>query len=134
MVCERGTTKPESLFRENPQGGGSFGRGLRWLGPHSPLRGCSGLAASAPAKIPRRRTPPNFKTGSYDWVLNNVDYIGNLDEQRVTWSRGRDLILSPKPSAGPVNALAKAYVEIDGKPLAEKEGWARKLTFREVKR
>ena len=70
----------------------------------------------------------------YDWVLNNVDHFGNLDERRVTWSRGRDLILSPKPSAGPVNALAKAYIEIDGKPLTEKEGWTRKLTFREVKR
>ena len=63
-VCERGTTKPESLFRENPLGGGSFDRGFRWLGPHSPLRGCSGLAASAPPKNPHRRTPPNFKTGS----------------------------------------------------------------------
>jgi hypothetical protein len=31
---------------------------------YSPLRGCSDLAASAPAKIPRRRIPRNFKTGS----------------------------------------------------------------------
>src|SRR5439155_22699149 len=28
------------------------------------LRGCSDLAASAPSKIPCRRTSPNFKTGS----------------------------------------------------------------------
>src|SRR6185503_9212300 len=63
-VCERGTTKPENFFHENPPGGESFGRGLRWLGSHSPLRGCSDLAASALPKIPRRRTPPNFKTGS----------------------------------------------------------------------
>jgi hypothetical protein len=40
--------------------------------------------------------------------------------------------LSPKPDAGPVNALAKAYVEVDGKPAAEKEVWTRKLTFREL--
>src|SRR5262245_21298432 len=45
-------------------GGGSFGRGRRWLGPYSPLRGCSGVAALAATKIPRRGTPFNFKTGS----------------------------------------------------------------------
>lgn len=60
-------------------------------------------------------------------------YFGNLDERRVTWSRGRDLILSPKPEAGPVNALAKAYVEVDGKAHPEKAGWVRKLTFKEKK-
>jgi transglutaminase-like putative cysteine protease len=65
---------------------------------------------------------------------SKVDYyFGNIDERRVTWSRGRDLTLSPKQDAGPANALAKAYVEIDGKPAAEKEVWTRKLTFREVK-
>jgi hypothetical protein len=37
-------------------GGESFVRGLRWLGPDSPLRECAVLAALAAAKIPRRRT------------------------------------------------------------------------------
>ena len=60
-------------------------------------------------------------------------YFGNLDERRVTWSRGRDLTLSPKQAGGPLNALAKAYIEVDGKPAAEKEVWTRKLTFREIK-
>lgn len=60
-------------------------------------------------------------------------YFGNLDERRVTWSRGRDLTLSPKQTGAPVNALAKAYIEVDGKPAAEKEVWTRKLTFRELK-
>jgi transglutaminase-like putative cysteine protease len=60
-------------------------------------------------------------------------YFGNIDERRVTWSRGRDLTLSPRQDAGPVNALAKAYVEVDGKPATEKEVWTRKLTFREIK-
>ena len=65
---------------------------------------------------------------------SKVDYyFGNIDERRVTWSRGRDLTLSPKQDAGPVNALAKAYVEVDGKTAAEKEVWTRKLTFRETK-
>ncbi|MBK6697120.1 MAG: transglutaminase domain-containing protein [Myxococcales bacterium] len=60
-------------------------------------------------------------------------YFGNIDERRVTWSRGRDLTLSPKQEGGPVNALPKAYVEIDGKVAAEKVAWTRKLTFKEQK-
>lgn len=60
-------------------------------------------------------------------------YFGNLDDRRVTWSRGRDLMLTPRQEAGPVNALAKAYVEVDGKVHPEKTGWVRKLTFKEIK-
>jgi transglutaminase-like putative cysteine protease len=60
-------------------------------------------------------------------------YFGNLDDRRVTWSVGRDLVLDPKPAGGPVNALPKAYVEIDGKPAAEKTVWTRKLTYKESK-
>ena len=64
-------------------------------------------------------------------------YFGSIDERRVTWSRGRDLTLSPQQDGGPVNALAKAYVEVDGKPTGEKSGdtvnWSRKLTFVEKK-
>ena len=63
-VCERGATKSAGRFRGNPPGGGSFGRGRRWLGPHRPLRVCSALAALATTKIPSRRTPSNFQTGS----------------------------------------------------------------------
>jgi transglutaminase-like putative cysteine protease len=54
-------------------------------------------------------------------------YFGNLDARRVTWSYGRDLTLAPKQDAGPVNAMHKVYVEIDGKPHT---AWDRKLTYR----
>ncbi len=57
-------------------------------------------------------------------------YFGNIDERRVTWTWGRDLQMSPKQDGGPVNALPKAYVEADGKLVAEKAGWTRKLTYR----
>ncbi|NUN47912.1 MAG: transglutaminase domain-containing protein [Candidatus Brocadiae bacterium] len=65
-------------------------------------------------------------------------YFGNLEERRVTWSRGRDLELTPKQDGGPVNALAKAYVELDGVAAGEKSAdgtviWSRKLTFTEKK-
>jgi transglutaminase-like putative cysteine protease len=56
-------------------------------------------------------------------------YFGNIDERRVTWSRGRDLILSPHQDGGPVNAIAKAYVEVDGQSVPDGKGWTRKLTF-----
>ncbi len=59
-------------------------------------------------------------------------YFGNLDDRRVTWSRGRDLTLDPPQAGGPVNALAKAYVEVDGKPADEKTVWNRKLTYQEI--
>jgi transglutaminase-like putative cysteine protease len=61
-------------------------------------------------------------------------YFGNIDERRVTWSVGRDLILSPRQDGGPVNALPKAYLEVDGKVYPEgKESWVRKLTYKERK-
>jgi transglutaminase-like putative cysteine protease len=60
-------------------------------------------------------------------------YFGNIDERRVVWSVGRDLILNPRQDGGPVNAIAKAYMEADGKPVAENVGWKRKLTFKEAK-
>jgi transglutaminase-like putative cysteine protease len=59
-------------------------------------------------------------------------YFGNMDERRMVWSIGRDLILSPKQDGEPVNAMAKAYVEIDGKVHPEgASGWVRRLTYRE---
>jgi hypothetical protein len=44
-------TKTYSHFHGNPSGGGSFGRGLRWLGHHPAVAGrvCSALA------VPRLR-------------------------------------------------------------------------------
>jgi transglutaminase-like putative cysteine protease len=56
-------------------------------------------------------------------------YFGNLDERRVVWSVGRDLTMSPAQEAGPVNALPKMYVEVDGKVY---DDWTRKFTYKEV--
>ena len=59
-------------------------------------------------------------------------YFGNLDARRVTWHRGRDLVIEDGPSSGAVNALPKAVVEVDGQVLPENAGWTRKLTFESV--
>ena len=42
-------------------------------------------------------------------------YFGNLTENRVTFSIGRDLQLTPAPAAGTINYLAYPYAEVDGK-------------------
>ncbi len=39
--------------------------------------------------------------------------------------------MDPKQDGDPVNALPKAYIEVDGKALPETTGWVRKLTYRE---
>jgi transglutaminase-like putative cysteine protease len=61
---------------------------------------------------------------------SKVDYyFGNLDERRVVWSIGRDLMMQPPQDDGPVNALAKMYVEVDGKQFTD---WTRELTYKEL--
>ncbi|MCI0379830.1 MAG: transglutaminase domain-containing protein [Gemmataceae bacterium] len=60
-------------------------------------------------------------------------YFGNLEARRVTWSRGRDLILTPPQKGAPVNAIPVAYIEVDGEELSS-ANWTRLLTFRELKK
>lgn len=43
-------------------------------------------------------------------------YFGSLDADRVRFSTGRDIVLSPRQSGGPVNYFVYPYVEVDGKP------------------
>ena len=62
---------------------------------------------------------------------SKVDYyFGNLDERRVVWSVGRDLMMQPPQDDGPVNALTKMYVEVDGKQFTD---WTRELTYSEIR-
>jgi transglutaminase-like putative cysteine protease len=69
-------------------------------------------------------------TGYHGLDPTKVDYyFGNLDERRVVWSVGRDLMMQPPQDDGPVNALAKMYVEIDGKQSTD---WTRELTYAEI--
>ena len=56
-------------------------------------------------------------------------YFGNVDERRVVWSIGRDLMMTPPTDDGPVNALHRIYVEVDGKQSAD---WTRVLTYNEM--
>jgi transglutaminase-like putative cysteine protease len=69
-------------------------------------------------------------TGYHGANKDKVEYyFGNLDERRVVWSMGRDLIMQPPQDDGPVNSLPKIYVEIDGKQSAD---WTRQFTYKEL--
>ena len=46
-------------------------------------------------------------------------YFGNMDERRILWSFGRDIVLSPPQAGPPANNMLRGYFEIDGKVVPE---------------
>lgn len=44
-------------------------------------------------------------------------YFGNLSENRVTFSMGRDIMLSPPQESGPLNFFVYPHVELDGRAV-----------------
>ena len=66
----------------------------------------------------------------YGFDNSKIDYyFGNIDDRRVVWSMGRDLMMQPAQDDGPVNSLTKAYVEIDGKQSSD---YVRQFTYKEL--
>ena len=70
-----------------------------------------------------------FKPRGHGWVPVDISeanknpdmreyYFGNLTENRVTFSTGRDLILEPPQSGPPLNFFIAPYVEVAGKPYS----------------
>ncbi len=57
-------------------------------------------------------------------------FFGSLDANRVRFSTGRDITLSPKQDGPPLNYFVYPYVEIDGKPY---EAVSKQFSFEEVK-
>ena len=110
-----------------------YAPGLGWI-PHDVAVAdlyAGEFEVTADNEVLMRRTTAD---GAFGTAPAKVEYyFGNLDERRMVWSIGRDLILSPKQGGEPVNALPKAYVEIDGQVHPEGTGWVRKLTYREHK-
>jgi transglutaminase-like putative cysteine protease len=80
-----------------------YARGIGWVP----------VDASEAAKDPSRR---NY-------------FFGAHDENRVEFTRGRDLELTPPQSAEPLNFFIYPYAEADGKPLPAID---RKITFRDL--
>ncbi|MBO0700382.1 MAG: transglutaminase domain-containing protein [Zavarzinella sp.] len=59
-------------------------------------------------------------------------YFGNLTEDRVTFSNGRNITLAPKQDGPPLNFFVYPYVEVGGKPYAT-DKVKRKFGFEDVK-
>ena len=69
-------------------------------------------------------------TGYHGYDPGKINYyFGNIDERRVVWSMGRDLMMQPAQEDGPVNSLPKAYVEVDGKASSD---YTRTFTYKEL--
>jgi len=73
-----------------------------------------------------------FEPAGHGWVPVDISeaklnpekreyYFGHLDENRVAFSRGRDLILVPRQAGPPVNFLVYPYVEVNGQPCAAEQ-------------
>jgi transglutaminase-like putative cysteine protease len=58
-------------------------------------------------------------------------YFGNLTEDRVVFTTGRDLTLAPKQDGEPLNYFVFPYAEVGGKPLAA-DRIKRKFTYKDV--
>jgi len=73
-----------------------------------------------------------FRPKGRDWIPVDISeanknpkmrnyYFGNLTEDRVTFSMGRDITLVPKQEGEPLNFFVYPYVEVDSQPYpAEK--------------
>ena len=68
-----------------------------------------------------------FKPQGHGWIPVDISeanknpqlreyYFGNLTENRITFSVGRDLVLSPPQAGPPLNFFVTPYVEVGGKP------------------
>ncbi len=110
-----------------------------WIQFFAPRLGWIPLDASL-ANIYAEEIPLNEKnkklvelttsTGYHGADKDKVEYyFGNLDERRVVWSTGRDLMMQPPQDDGPVNSLPKMYVEVDGKQSTD---WTRQFSYKET--
>lgn len=57
-------------------------------------------------------------------------FFGSVDANRVKFSTGRDITLSPKQDGPPLNYFVYPYVEMDGKPY---ETISKQFSFKEVR-
>jgi transglutaminase-like putative cysteine protease len=93
-------------------------------------------------EVPGYHCWAKFKPAGKDWVPVDISeanknpklrdyYFGNLTEDRVAFSTGRDLELVPKQGGEPLNFFIYPYVEVDGKPYPA-EKISRKFFFKDV--
>lgn len=83
-----------------------------------------------------------FKPDGKGWVPVDISeankfpkmreyYFGNLTEDRVTFTTGRDITLEPKQDGPPLNFLIYPYAEVNGKPVAA-DKIKRKFNYQDI--
>lgn len=83
-----------------------------------------------------------FRPKGRDWIPVDISeanknpkmrdyYFGNLTEDRVTFSMGRDINLVPKQDGEPLNFFVYPYIEVDGKPHPS-EKVQRQFSYKDV--
>jgi len=83
-----------------------------------------------------------FRPGDAGWLAVDISeankdpkmkeyYFGNLTEDRVTFSNGRDITLVPKQNGEPLNYFVYPYVEVGGKPYSA-DKVRRKFSYKDV--
>jgi transglutaminase-like putative cysteine protease len=81
-----------------------------------------------------------FRPEGHGWVPVDISeanknprmrdyYFGNLTEDRVSFSSGRDLDLVPRQQGEPLNFFVYPYVEVDGKPYDKID---KQFTFKDL--
>jgi len=63
-------------------------------------------------------------------------FFGAVDESRIAYGTGRDIVLNPPQASEPLNYFMYPYAEVDGKPLNEDLygfNLGYKITFKEIK-
>jgi len=96
------------------RGGGEIAGYHCWAEFFAAGRGWVPIDASEAAKAPAKR--------EY--------FFGALDENRIEFSRGRDLVLVPAQSGEPLNYFIYPYAEWNGQPFT---GLKTKITFRDIR-
>jgi len=56
-------------------------------------------------------------------------YFGSLTENRVTFTKGRDITLVPEQAGEPLNFFIYPYAEVDGAPF---DGMSRKFSYKDL--
>lgn len=87
----------------------------------------SGFRANENSRARANLTVANGYNGPDERLVDY--YFGNIDERRVTWHWGRDLVMAPPQKGGPLLWNPKAYAEVDGEPASVVK---RTLTYRQV--
>lgn len=83
-----------------------------------------------------------FHTEDYGWIPADISeadknpemkdyFFGNITENRVAFSIGRDLNLMPKQSGEPLNYFVYPHIEADGQELP-KEQMQKRFSFRDL--